>query len=75
MFIDKTGINRTETPNSKKGQSAEEQEDGRSQTWTKLGWRTKEIEQHQSMRSLEIRQQLEQPELDTLSCSEPSPVR
>ncbi len=48
-----------------KGQSAGEQEDGRSQTWTKLGWRTKEIEQHQSMRSLEIRQQLEQPELDT----------
>ncbi len=46
-FFDKTEIDRAEeSPNSRKGHSAGEQEDGQSQAWAKLGWRTKEIEQH-----------------------------
>ncbi len=72
MFIDKTGINRTEVrlQTVRKGSLLK----NRRMAEVRLG-QSLAGEQHQSMRSLEIRQQLEQPELDTLSCSEPSPVR
>lgn len=39
---------------------------------TKFDWRTRKIEWPQTMRTLEIRQQLEKPGLDTLCCGETS---